>query len=81
MIPIMSGKAMTMVMIPIMDKYDVYEVRDEVKDEKFLIAHARSENKLLPEQITIAGIIKELKADKKGDQPAQKFLEIAYILG
>jgi len=81
MIPIMAGKTMTMMMIPIMDKYDVYEMKDDINGEQFFIAHARSDNKLPQEKITIAGIIKELKADKKEDQPSEKFLEIVYLLG
>jgi hypothetical protein len=81
MIPIMAGKTMTMMMIPIMDKYDVYEMKDDINGEQFFIAHARSENKLPKEKITIAGIIKELKADKKEDLPSEKFLEIVYLLG
>jgi hypothetical protein len=55
-------------------------MRDDINEEQFFIAHARTENKLPQEKTTIAGIIKELKADKKGDQPSDKFLEIVYLL-
>ena len=78
MVPIMAGKTMTMVMIPIMDKYEVYELRDEHHGEKFFIAHARGEQKLPEQPMTIAGLIKELKPNKKGDQPSKKFLEAIY---
>jgi hypothetical protein len=80
MFPIMAGKTMSMVMIPIMDKYDVYELKDDVNGEKFFIAHARGKQQLPEEQITIAGLIKELKADKKGEKPSHKFLEAIYYL-
>ncbi|MBU0696549.1 MAG: hypothetical protein KKE39_08510 [Bacteroidetes bacterium] len=80
MVPIMAGKTMTMVMIPIMDKYEVYELRDEHNGEQFFIAHAKGEQKLPEQHLTIAGLIKELKPNKKGDQPSKKFLEAIYYL-
>ena len=79
-IPIMTGKVMTMTMIPIYENYDVYELRDEKTAEGFIIAHSKSKNKLLEEKVTIAGIIKELKTSKKENCKTKKFLEITYII-
>jgi hypothetical protein len=78
MVPIMTGKVMTMTMIPIYESYDVYELRDEVSSKTFIIAHSKNKNKLSEEKITLAGIIKELKTSKKSDSNAEKFLEITY---
>lgn len=77
-VPIAAGKVMTMILVPIMDRYDVYELRDHNTAETFLIAHARGEEKLPEELMKVAGIIKELKADKKEELPPKKFLEALY---
>ena len=78
MIPIMTGKVTTFTMIPIIDHYNVYELRDENFSETFLIAHSRDAEILPEKRITIGGILKELKKDKKDISPATKFLEAHY---
>jgi len=78
MVPIMAGKVMTFVMIPIIDQYDVYELRDDLISKEFIIAHARGKVKLPEAEIRCGGIIKELKADKKEKSKATKFLEAMY---
>ena len=39
MIPISTGSVMTFSMVPIIDQYDVYEIRETEIDQSFLIAH------------------------------------------
>lgn len=81
LIPISTGKAMTFVPIPIIDKYDIYEIRDEISAETFLIAHARGEEKLPEQQIKVAGVLKELKLKKDDEENStRKFLEVNYFL-
>lgn len=79
-IPIMVGKVMTMTLIPMYETYDVYEFRDEKTSQGFIIAHSKSKNKLLEKEITIAGIIKELKTSKEENCKTKKFLEITHII-
>ncbi|NQY29406.1 MAG: hypothetical protein HRT69_08040 [Flavobacteriaceae bacterium] len=78
MIPIMAGSVMTMTMIPIIDHYDVYKIRDQESDQHFLIAHARSSKKLPQQLIKCGGILKELKTNKKVGNQQNKFLETVY---
>jgi hypothetical protein len=80
MIPIMVGKVTTFTMIPIMDQYDVYEIRDEKTSQTFLIAHARGELKLPDSKVIVAGILKELKATKEEDVGSKKYLEAYYFI-
>lgn len=80
LVPIMAGKVMTMVMIPVIEKYDIYEIRDESTSDTFLIAHAKEANKLPEEKIIVAGVLKELKPKKGEDSATKKFLEINYFL-
>jgi hypothetical protein len=80
MVPIMVGKVMTFTMIPIIDSYDVYELRDETSSESFIIAHSRDANKLPNEKIIIAGVLKELKADDNEESSSRKFLEAVYYI-
>ncbi|MDT0678108.1 hypothetical protein [Autumnicola musiva] len=78
MIPVMAGKAMTFMMIPIIEQYNVYELRDEKTSETFIIAHSKDSDVLPQEKIVIAGVIKELKTNKDKNAPGRKFLEAIY---
>ncbi|WP_202405956.1 hypothetical protein [Hufsiella ginkgonis] len=78
MIPVMTGKVMVMVMSPILDRYDVYEIWDDEDGEVFLIAHARGAEKLPARKISVGGILKEMKLEKGEEGPAKKFLESLY---
>ena len=66
--------------MPIIDKYDVYEIRDEVSDDTFLIAHARGSIVLPEKKIKVAGVLKELKANKNEKKASKRFLEVLYYL-
>jgi hypothetical protein len=79
-VPVSTGKSMTMILIPIIDKYDIYEIRDEASSETFFIAHARGEEKLPEHQIKAGGIIKELTTKKDGVESKSKFLETLYYV-
>lgn len=78
MIPIIAGNVTTFAMIPLMDAYDVYELRDEASDNSFLIAHARGTNTLPEKRIKVAGILKELKSNEHEEKASKKFLEAIY---
>lgn len=78
MIPIMTGKTMTFTLIPMIDTYDVYELRDEKTSETFIIAHSKSSEKLPNKKMVIAGVLKELEKDKQGIK--KKFLEAIYYV-
>ena len=77
---ILVGKVMVMVPVPIIDHYDVYEVRDDHSSETFLIAHARGEDKLPTDKIVVAGVLKELKANEEEEVGTGKFLEVEYFV-
>lgn len=78
MIPISTGSVTTFMMVPIIDQYDVYELRDQASDETFFVAHARSRTKLPEQVVSCGGVIKELKADKKEKVASKKYLEISH---
>lgn len=78
LIPISTGKSTTFVPIPIIDQYDIYEVRDDHAAEIFLIAHYRGKEKLPAQKIKVAGVIKDLEVKVDGLKGHQKFLEINY---
>jgi hypothetical protein len=79
MIPIISNNVTTFMMIPIIDRYDIYELRDEESSEYFLIAHSKESEKLTDKKITLGGVLKELKTDEEDDK-GRIFLEIIYRL-
>ncbi len=74
LIPIMAGKAMTFIPVPIIEKYDIYEIRDEASSDTFLIAHAKDSEKLPEQKIKVAGVLKELKMKKDDESSAKKVL-------
>ena len=80
MFPIMNGNITTFMMIPLIDEYDVYELRDEESSETFLIAHLKDSEKLPRKKMIIGGVLKELKKDEAEDKATGRFLEAIYHL-
>lgn len=78
MIPIIAGKVTTFAMIPIIDQYDVYELRDSETSQDLLIAHNRGSEKLPESMIRCGGVLKELKKAKNEGAEATIFLETIY---
>lgn len=78
MIPVSTGKTTTFMMVPMIDHYDVYEVRDEDSSEDFLVAHTRGTTKLARETTAFGGILKTLQKDKKENARQRLFLEAMY---
>ncbi|WP_205729132.1 hypothetical protein [Ferrimonas sediminicola] len=75
-VPISAGTMSTFTMIPIVDHYDVYQVRDGQTNREFVVAHARGETKL-PESVSLfGGTFKELQQDQSGSL----FLEVVYYV-
>ncbi len=77
-VPIMAGSAMTMVMIPMMEHYNIYHLEDESSSREFIIAHAKGQAKLPEVKIQCGGIIKELNANQSASGEKSKFLEGLY---
>jgi hypothetical protein len=75
-----SGKSISLVLIPIMDKYDIYRIRDHVSSETFLIAHARGDERLPEVNMKVGGILKELRTGKDPDSRVTTFLEAFYYI-
>lgn len=80
MFPIISGNVTTFMMIPIIDEYDVYELRDEESSETFLIAHLKGSEKLPNKKMILGGVLKELKTNEKVEESKERFLEAVYFI-
>ncbi|WP_199269773.1 hypothetical protein [Mucilaginibacter lacusdianchii] len=78
MIPIFAGSVMTMSMIPIIDRYDVYEIYDEQTSDTFFVAHTHGKEKLPETKLQLGGVIKEFKPNKADGAGYVKFLEAFY---
>ncbi len=78
MFPIMAGSVTTFTMIPIIEEYDVYELRDEETSETFIIAHLKKSEKFPAKKMIFGGVIKELRTDNKKGKTPSKFLEAVY---
>lgn len=80
MIPIVTNNVTTFMMMPLIEQYDVYKIKDEETSDTFLIAHAKGFKKLPEKKIKVAGVLKELKASKEEKKASQKFLEALYYM-
>ena len=77
-IPIVAGNVTTMMLIPIIEQYDVYHLFDVNTSQDFLIAHVKGKNKLKEELTRCGGVLKELNQKKSDSSPKKLFLETLY---
>lgn len=80
MFPLISGNVTTFMMIPLIDEYDVYELRDEESSETFLIAHLKDSERLPSKKMIVGGVLKELNESEEENEAKGKFLEAIYHL-
>ncbi|MFT5165875.1 MAG: hypothetical protein ACI8P3_001106 [Saprospiraceae bacterium] len=80
MMPMVTNDVTTFMFIPLIDLYDVYELKEEESSDTFLIAHLKSSEKLPEKKIKVAGVFKELNANKEEKTASGKFLEALYYL-
>lgn len=80
MIPIMAGKVMTFAMIPIFDRFDIYEVysNSAFRGGNTIIATVRGSKRLQNVRTAFAGIVKELKFDPNTKASHRFYLESLY---
>ena len=78
MVPMKFGKTTNLVMIPLTERYKVYEIRDEKSDNAILIAHDHELETLPVRPMLFGGILKELKGDKTHTPKHSLFLEVIY---
>lgn len=80
MIPIVAGKVTTFTMIPIYDKFDVYEVFDdpELTSLNSVIATVRGKRLEHDGAIRFGGILRELKFNDTTNNSHKFYLEVAY---
>jgi len=80
MVPMSTGNVTTLMMIPISDRYDVYEVRDQETEDEFLVAHARGSYQLPETHTVLGGILKEVKGDDSNKPKHSLFLDTIYYV-
>ena len=73
MIPIMAGSVTTFTMIPIIEMYNIYELKDLETEKEIIIAHSKSDDKLPEVPLKCGGVIKELKNEKNENKSTKKF--------
>ncbi len=78
LIPVMVGSVMTLIPVPIMDQYDIYEIRNSVSEEKFLIAHDKTKDKIPEQLMHVGGVVKVFHLGK--DQKDERlFLDVSFF--
>jgi hypothetical protein len=79
-IPICTGKVTTFMMIPIFDKFDVYEVyaNSDLTGDKTIIATVRGSKRLSAGMTTFGGIVKKLKFKNKSQKTHTYYVETLF---
>ena len=80
MIPVSTGKVTTFTIIPIFDKFDVYEVyaNSDLSGDKTIIATMRGSKKLAAAMTTFGGIVKKLKFKDKSERAHSLYVETLF---
>lgn len=78
--PIIASNITSIIMIPLIEQYSVYELRDEKSSDSFLIAHLKDSKQLPNKKIIIGGVLKELKINENEKEAKGKFLEALYYI-
>lgn len=80
MIPICTGKVTTFTMVPIFDRFDVYEVYadSDLKGDKTIIATMRGSKKLATAKTTFGGIVKKLKFKNRSERAHGLYVETLF---
>jgi hypothetical protein len=80
MIPICTGKVTTFTMIPIFDRFDVYEVfaDSDLKGDKTIIATVRGSKRLASTMTTFGGIVKKLQFKDKSKKRHSLYVETLF---
>ena len=80
MIPICTGKVTTFTMIPIFDRFDVYEVYadSDLKGDKTIIATVRGSKRLASTMTTLGGIVKKLQFKDKSKKQHSLYVETLF---
>lgn len=79
-IPMFTGKTMTFMMIPIFDKFDVYEVyaNSDLTGSKTIIATVRGSKRLASTIVTFGGIVKKLQFKDKSERAHSLYVETLF---
>jgi hypothetical protein len=77
---VMVSAGKTFTLIPIIDKYAMYEIRDDASSATFIIAHIKGETTLPAKTIKVGGVLKQLKVAKDDENASKKFLEATYFM-
>ena len=80
MMPMFTGKVTTFIMIPIFDKFDVYEVYSDsdLKGSKTIIATVRGSKRLSTTMTSFGGIVKKLKFKDKSKRTHSLYIETLF---
>lgn len=80
MIPMQSGTTSTFIMVPLFDRFDVYEVFDdrEMSLPNSMVATVRGMKLSCDHSIRFGGVLKELKFKDETKKSHKFYLEVAY---
>ncbi|WDF70520.1 hypothetical protein PQ465_09130 [Sphingobacterium oryzagri] len=67
-----------MMPVPIIEAYDIYRFTD-ASNAAFPVVHTKGKAPFPSDRITIAGVVKELKSEKKGER-AKRYVEACYYV-
>ncbi len=80
MVPIIVGSVTTFTMIPMVNTYEVYELKSDYSDKTAIIAHPKDQGSLPERKLRLGGILTSLSKSDNVTHPDQVFMEVQYYM-
>lgn len=80
MVPIMVGTVTSFTMIPMVNTYEVYELKSEYSEQSVFVAHPKDQGMLPERKLRLGGILKALSQSEDVTHPDRVFLDVQYYM-
>ncbi len=80
MVPIIVGSITTFTTIPMVNTYEVYELKSDYSDKTAIIAHPKEHGSLPERKLKLGGILTSLNKSDHVTHPDQVFMELQYYM-
>jgi hypothetical protein len=78
MFPVSTGNSSILMMTPMVEEYEVYNIKDENSPKTYKVAHLNHFDKIYEEKMILGGVIKEFVINEGEYETKGKFLDITY---
>ncbi|RIW15228.1 hypothetical protein D0X99_12365 [Algoriphagus lacus] len=80
MVPVIVGTVTSFTMIPMVNTYEVYELKSDYSEETVIVAHPKDQGSLPERKLRLGGVLTSLSQSEHVTHPDQVFLDIQYYM-